>query len=238
MSDPDEILVLTESDTETDSESSECESEVEEKEEVPVTKGNKAKKPQKISRTSLGEIERSDSPPPPPRVRKAPRKQSSEEVYQKRCENLAKARAARSALAAQKKKDKLQAELDRYDIREESSSSSEDEIVLTKKRKQQVILSEKEQKKLETKTHTLPKIKEKEPKIEVDDVKSIAKRKARKLRDAKLAALEEAVNKSAAEKKKDRRKTTIINVNSAPEKKAESKVTTEAVTKLFLDLGI
>ena len=222
--------------SESESESSESESEEELPPPPPVKRGKGSRSVKGITRSTLGEIERSDSPPPPPRRKYQPRKPLSEEAKEARRQALVKARAARSAYAAQRRVEELQKQIGRYDIKEEESSSSDEEIVLTRKTKQKV-LPTKKQEALDSgvKIEARKKKEKKEEKIPVDGPRTLEKKKTAKEQEKRLKMLEQMVLDGALSKKKKKSKQTIININTSdPPSKSEK----SDMKKMLLDLGI
>lgn len=249
MSDNEEVLILSESDNDntvltlSQSESSSDDSEEEIQIPQPKKTGRGASKYGRVTSTDIGKIERSDSPPPPPRRKYAPRKPLTEEGKQIRRDNLVKARAARSAYAAQRRVDELSQQLGKYKIRDAESSSDEEEIILTSKKKQKVLPTKAQEKRAKL-DKALPKQRKVEPqiddteKIEVDGSKTLEKKRLRKQQEERLKVLEQMVLDQAKKEKKDRSRKTIINITPGDLEKAKVQPTSLEVKKLFLDLGI
>ena len=239
--DRDEIVSDCESVTESEVSNSESESSQSEVE-VPVVKAPPKKR---VTKKDLGEIQRSDSPPPKARRKYAPRAPLSEEAKDKRRENLAKARAVRSAYAAERRRVKLEQELNNYQVQEESESSDE-ELVLTKKSKQKILPTKKEEKlqkeiaeakegkKILAKKKREPK--EPKEKIVVDGPKTLEKKKIRKRQEERLRALEAITLDNAKKEKVDRSRQTIINIGG--NEVSKEKISVQETKKMLLDLGL
>ena len=215
---------------------SESESESEEEEEVEVPK---VKKMSRVTETKLGEILKSTELPPKAKRAYATRKPLSEEAKEGRRQNMAKARAARSAYAAARRVVALKQQLTKYDI-QESSSSEDEEIYLSKKPKAKVLPTKKQEKldaekdnpPILAKTKKTPK--DHIEKIVVDGAKTLAKKKSKKETDERIRLLEAVVLDSAKKDKKNRSRKTIININ----KSEDEKTSVVDSKKIFLDLGI
>ena len=225
-----ELIFSSETDTDTESESeSESESEVEEVV-IPV----KSKKTKKITPSKLGHIEQDPTPPPPPRKPYQVKDPAADRRKITSLKNLEKARAARSAKCAQRKQEELQRKLGQYEFKQESESeSSDEEIILTKRKTQQTL--PKETPVLEKKVYTLPKEKKEKKKIVVDHPNTSSRKKKIKHLEQQVANLEQIVAQQSKDKKKDRRKKTIINIQNAPLVEEPLKVDKR---KVLFDMGI
>jgi len=211
MSTEDEDQLIFTSDSDESDSGTESESESEPEIITPAPK--KATKAKKITPSNLGPIEEDPTPPPPPRKHF----QMHNPVTDKRkiacIENLKKARAARSAKAALRKQEELQKQLGMYEFKQPSESeSSDEEIVLTKRKTQKTLPKEKPV--YEKQVITLPKEKKEKEKIVLEHPSTIKKQKEIKELREKLANLEKIVIQQTLDKKKERRKKTIINVNT------------------------
>ena len=213
----DEQLIFTSDSEESESGTS---SESESEPEVIAPAPKKATKPKKITPSKLGPIHVDPTPPPPPRVYYQTHNPITDKRKLSSIENLKKARAARSAKAALRKQEELKKQLGQYEFKQPSESeSSDEEVVLTTRKVQKTLPKEKPV--LEKKVYTLPKEKKEKAKIILEHPSTIKKEQKIKELTEKLANLEKIVIQQSMENKKERRKKTIINVNTnepAPEK--------------------
>ena len=184
-------------------------------------------KKEKTSKKKLGVIEKDENGVTVKPKKYAQRKPMTAERKEALLLNLKKAREVRSALCAKRKQLELQKQLSKYEIQDASSDDNDDEeeVVLTKRK----VIQEKA-KSPKKEAHKLPKKKKSEAPVVIPDLDKVKKRKEQ---EDRLKLLEKIVSDQVKEKKKDKRKQTIINIQQ-PQAPVQPKID----MKKFLDLGL